>query len=495
MAHTETFKQLTPYLEKRRQLAHTNAILYYDLATLCPEKGLSDEGDLLNFYDGERAKIAQDPAYIALVKKGLGDRKAPAMEKRLYKALYNEIELLEKMPFEEYLAYKAAISKSNEMWRKYRPLNDFKSWLPYWQKLIDLSRKVADYEKKPGMKTRYDACLDSYEPGETEEYLDKVFTPLKKELISLIKIAKKKQSAYAVPNVAPYDVIHQREMGLAMLKDIHYDMSKGCLMTSAHPFSNDNHRFDARLTTKYLVEDWRSNVFTCLHEGGHCLEFQNKPKEMYDNYVESLSTAAICETHSRFYENIIGRSMEFMPLMKQEAASKLDLSFRKMDVVDFYHLMNKIEPWFIRCEADELSYSLHIIIRYEIERDLINGKIQAKDVPALWNKKYKDYLGVDVPNDRDGCMQDTHWSEALWGYFPSYALGNIYGAMIAERMEKEIHLSKLIKEGRFAEILKWFSQNDYCYDWMEPKDWIKQVAGKPLTSEPYIKYLRKKFGQ
>ena len=175
-------------------------------------------------------------------------------------------------------------------------------------------------------------------------------------------------------------------------------------MVSAHPFSNDNHQFDARLTTKYLVEDWRSNVFTCLHEGGHCLEFQNKPQAMYDNHVESLASAAICETHSRFYENLIGRSREFMPILKKACSETLDPGFDYMNEEDFYHLINKIEPWLIRCEADELSYCLHIIIRYEIEKDLINGKIECKDVPAIWNQKYHDYLGVDVPNDKDGCM-------------------------------------------------------------------------------------------
>jgi len=495
MEHCESFKKLEPYLEKKRRLSHTNAILYYDLATLCPPKGLADEGDLLDYFSGEYAKLYQDKNFVAIVKEGLTDPKASPMEKRLFRSIYNDVELLEKMSIEDYLAYKSSISKSNEMWRKYRPLDDFKSWLPYWQKMIDLSRKVADLEKKPGMKTRYDACLNSYEPGETEEYLDGIFNPLKKTLIDLLKKAKAKQTSYALPAIKSYPIFKQKELSYRMLSLIRYDMDGGCLMVSAHPFSNDNHQHDARLTTKYLVEDWRSNVFTCLHEGGHCLEFQNKPQEMYDNYVESLATSAICETHSRFYENIIGRSEEFASYMQKAAAETLDPAIGQMDPKTFFHLINKIEPWLIRCEADELSYCLHIIIRYEIEKDLINGKIEGKDVPALWNKKYHDYLGVDVPNDKDGCMQDTHWSEALWGYFPSYALGNIYGAMIAERMEKEINLHALIKAGKFNEILDWFSKNDYCYDWMEPGDWIKKVAGSPLTAEPYIRYLTKKFGE
>jgi len=493
MESCPSFTKLLPYLEKKRRIGHTSAILYYDLATLCPEKGLSDEGDLLDYWSGEYAKLFQEKDFVKIVKEGLLDPKASAMERRLFKSLYNDVELLEKMSLEDYVAYKASISKSNEMWRKCRPTNDFATWLPYWQKMIELSRKVADLEMKPGMKTRYDACLNAYEPGETEEYLNGIFAPLKKTLIELLTEAKKKQASYVLPSLKKYPVFKQKELSYRLLNLIRYDMSGGCLMVSAHPFSNDDHQHDARLTTKFLEEDWRSNVFTCLHEGGHCLEFQNKPQEMYDHYVESVATSAICETHSRFYENIVGRSKEFVPFMKKAAAETLDPELGKLDDATFYHLVNKIEPWLIRCEADELSYCLHIIIRYEIERDLINGKIEGEEVPALWNQKYHDYLDVDVPNDKDGCMQDTHWSEALWGYFPSYALGNIYGAMIAERMEKEINLHALIKAGKFEEILSWFAKNDFCYDWMEPGEWIKQVAGGPLSVKPYINYLTAKF--
>lgn len=495
MDHSDSFKKLEPYLKKIRRFRYLSGVLYYDLATVCPEKSIDDEGELLNSIDGEIAEVMQDKAFIRIIDEGLNDPKATPMEARLFDNLHEQVLLLEKMPIEEYLAYCNAITKSNEMWRLYRPKNDFAGWLPYWQHLVDLSRHVADLRHKDGQKTRYDACLSSYEPGENEAYIDGIFTPLKKELIALLKTAKEKQKKYRQIPLKPYDENKQRALGLKMLEIIHYDMKGGQMMVSAHPFSNDMHIHDARLTTKYLVNDWRSNVFTCLHEGGHCLEFQNKPQEMYDNYVESLATSALCETHSRFYENLIGRDYAFMPLMKEACAETLDPAFKDMPIDDFYHQVNRIEPWLIRCEADEISYCLHIIIRYEIERDLINGKIECKDVPELWNAKYKEYLGLDVPNDKDGCMQDTHWSEALWGYFPSYALGNLYGAMIRERMIKEINLEERIRTNDFGTILKWFADNDYRYDWMQPDDWIMKVTGKHLTSEPYIAYLKEKFSK
>ena len=214
---------------------------------------------------------------------------------------------------------------------------------------------------------------------------------------------------------------------------------------------------------------------------------------MFENHVENMATSAICETHSRFFENIIGRSKAFMPILQKEAAETLDPELGKLPAEDFYHLMNQIQPWLIRCEADELSYCLHIIIRYEIEKDLINGKIECEDVPAIWKQKYHDYLGVEVTDDKNGCMQDTHWSEALWGYFPSYALGNLYGAMIKEKIESEMDFEGAIKENRIDKIVNWMRDNDYCYDYLKPNDWIMKVVGKPLSAEPYIKYLKEKF--
>src|SRR5574344_1172293 len=224
MEHCPSFKKLQPYLEKKRRITHTTAILYYDLATICPEKGLSDEGDLLDYWSGEYAKLYQDKNFVAIVKEGLSDQKASPMERRLFKSISHAVELLEKMSLDDFVAYKASISKSNEMWRKYRPLDDFKSWLPYWQKMIDLSRKVADLERKPGMKTRYDACLNAYEPGETEEYIDGIFTPLKKTLIDLLQKAKKKQAAYKLPAIKSYPIFKQKELSFRMLNLIRYDL-------------------------------------------------------------------------------------------------------------------------------------------------------------------------------------------------------------------------------------------------------------------------------
>ncbi len=495
MKHNIYFEALKPYLEKRRRIRYLSNILYYDIATAAPEKSIGDEADLLAYYDSQLASIAQETTYKNLVRRGLQEKNLSSYEKRLFEVLEDEISLMDKVSINDYLTAKKAFNKSNEMWRIYRPKNDFASWLPYWEECVKWVRILAKARMKSGMKSPYEALLDSYEPGETTEYLDSLFLPIKKAIIKLLPMAISKQAAHPLPKVKPYSLASQVKVSYDLLDLIRYDISGGCLKTSAHPFSADIYRHDARLTTKYLVEDYRSNLFTILHEGGHCLQFQNKSDEEYDSYVEGIATAANCETHSRFYENLIGRSEEFAPHLKKIAEKDLDPGFQYMSEEDFYLSLNRVNPGLIRCEADELTYSLHIIIRYEIEKDLINGKIECKDVPTIWNDKYKAYLGVDVPNDKDGCMQDVHWTDAEFGYFPSYALGNIYGAMIREKMDEDIGLLDLVREGKMEDILSWFKENDFAYDYLAPRAWIKKITGKDASPDAFVSYLNNKFGK
>ncbi len=495
MNHSEIFLALKPYLEKKRELRNLVNVLYYDLATTAPEKALETQGEIMNKYDAEFAAISTDEEYKKLVAKGLADKSLSKEEQRLFSYLNEEIDLMNKMSIEDYTAYKNANVKSNEMWRLYRAQNDFASWLPYWEECVSWSRKIAKLKMKEGMKTPYDALLDAYEPGNTSEYLDKLFAPIKETIVKLLPIVLERQKKTVLPPIKEYSQRLQEDLSYSLLDLICYDMKRGVLRVSAHPFSADVAQYDSRLTTRYDLKDWRNNLFTILHEGGHCLEFQNKGEKMYEDYLEYVASAAQCETHSRLIENIFGRSKEFAPILKERCAQNLGKDFNSISDEDFYLMLNEVKPSLIRCDADELTYSLHIIIRYEIERDLINGVIECKDVPTIWNKKYKDYLDIDVPTDKDGCMQDVHWTDGEFGYFPSYLLGNLYGAMIFERMDKEIHAFEKVKNNDFKAIVNWLAENDYQYDWMRPDDWIKKVVGKPLSSDAFIRYLTNKYGK
>jgi carboxypeptidase Taq len=495
MAHSLYFEALRPYLDKGRRLSHLTSLLSYDIQTAAGRKAIAQEGELAEFYAASSAAMAKEVAYRSLVEKGLKDEKASPMERRLFEILNEQIELMEKVSMEDYSAYLKAISKSEEAWRACRPKDDFEGYLPYFKETVRWSRLMAKARMKEGIKTPYDACLDSYEKGLTSASLDAIIAPLKREILSLLPGVISRENALNLPPIKPYPISNQVSLAYTLLDEIGYDMDAGCLRTSAHPFSIQISRYDSRLTTKYLKEDWRSSLFTILHEGGHCLEFQNKSDEEYDCYLEGAASMAVCETHSRLYENLIGRSEEFAPILKKLCAKHLDPGFELMSERDFYLLLNHVEPSLIRTEADELTYSLHIMVRYEIERDLINGKIECEDVPALWKKKYKSYLGVDVLNDRDGCLQDIHWADGSFGYFPSYLLGNLYGAMIMDKMNDEIGYSDLVRENKLDKILAWLKENDYKNDYLAPGDWIEAVTGEKLTSKHFIAYLHSKYGE
>ena len=486
------FEKLKPFLEEFRKKNQLMSILNYDIATNTPEQAIEEESDLLNDLASQQAAMQKDPAFIQAVKEAAASDLTPRQRKVVSEYL-REIEFFEKIPLEEYEEFSRLASKSNEMWRKYKPTGDFASWLPYWEKMIASFRHLLTYRQKPGMSL-YEAALDRFEPGEKEEDIDRVFIPLKEFLLRKIPEAIEKQKRLPVPVIPSYPKHKQEQLSLTLLALEHYDMSRGCIRESEHPFSDFTGHYDSRVTTHYYEEDWRSSAFSVLHEGGHCLEFQGWTKEMMEDYADALPTAAICETHSRFYENIIGRSLAFASHFKKACEDCLGEEFARMSDEEFFSLINRVEPIPNRCDSDELTYCMHIIIRYEIERDLINGVIECEDVPVLWNEKYKEYLGVDVPNDAEGCMQDIHWSDNEIGYFPSYLLGNLYGAMIYEKMEEDIQVSRLIEQEKMDEVLSYLKEHDYRYDWMEPNQWIKKVTGKELSSDAFIRYLKKKYG-
>ena len=295
MKHSVYFEALRPYLEQHKRVASMIGVLYYDLATQAPEKAIESQSDIMNYYDAQLAAISQQVAYKTLVKNGLKDPEASPEEKRLFEDLHTNIAFMEKVSLSEYRAAEQAFSKCNEMWRLYRPKNDFASWLPYWEEAVNYSRKFAKIRMDPLTKTPYDALLDLYEPGETSDYLDGLFAPVKRAIASLLPRVISQQKSHALPPIKEYSAAKQKELSKALLDAIHYDMKSGALAESAHPFSIDISEVDARLTTRYDEKDWRSNLFTILHEGGHCLEFQNKGHKMYEDYLEGIGITAVAQ--------------------------------------------------------------------------------------------------------------------------------------------------------------------------------------------------------
>lgn len=487
----ESWNALLPYLNRIRKLRHLISVLNYDLETVCPEGGFEEESELIEDAQSELAGLYKNKDFVEKVEKAKEEGFLNPRREKVVRLLSEEMEFLEKVDLAQFEKWQKAYSDSNRMWHICKDKNDFRSYLPHWQKCVDAKREEASLRKKEG-QTPYDACLANFEPRETSAHLEELFSSLKNYLIPKIQATVKAQEKWEIPAYPAYSSEKQKQLALKLLNVIGYDMKRGALAESLHPFSDSLCRGDARLTCHY-DPDFRSNLFTILHEGGHCLEFQGWGKQIYEDSAEMLSSMAICETHSRFYENILGRSADFAPCLKKVCGETLDPAFLSMDDQAFYRSLNLVKPSPIRCDADEMTYSLHIIIRFEIERDLINGVIQCKDVPVLWKKKYKEYLGYEVKNDKEGCLQDVHWSDGSFGYFPSYALGNLYGAQILHAMKKDIDVGFCLRKGDFSLIHKWFVLKDWQDDWRDPADWIKTVTGEDLNPAYFEEYLNEKF--
>ena len=485
--------KLQPYFEKRDRLRHLLGVISFDVETTAPEKSIEKENDLLNFYSAELAEISQDKEFVRLVKAakeegGLNDAEALLIDDLLF-----DISYMEKLPIEKFMEWNLAMSKCTEVWKKAKNASDWSMVEPYFKKLVEIKREESGLLRLPFHKTKYDAFLSQYEKGQTQEDVDRVFEPLKKFLIENLPAVLERQSKLEMPPLLPHDKDSQAHLSIDLLKAIDYDLTRGVLRETEHPFSDSIARDDCRVTTHYHEDDWRSSMYSVIHEGGHAIQFQCWPDYQFENHVNGRASAALCETHSRLYENLLGRSKAFAPVLLDLCKKNLGGEFESMSVDGFYNLVNQVTRSLVRTEADEYTYCLHIILRYELERDLINGKLEVEDLPSAWNKKYKEYLGIDVPDDAHGILQDVHWYGGGFGYFPSYALGNLYGTQILAKMKQEIDVDSLLEKGDTRPIKEWLAKNDFAYDYLNPNDWIKKVVGKEMDPSYFIEYLREKF--
>ena len=489
----EAIKKLQPFFEKKERLDQLLAIINFDVETTAPEKAIEKQNDLSSFYEAEYAEINKDPEFIALVKEakelgGLNEAETLLIDDLLY-----DISIMEKVPIEKYIEWSKATSKCVEMWKKAKNASDWNIVLPYFKKVVEIAKEQSELYHLPFHKTPYDSFLSLFEKGQTEEDVNQIFEPLKKFLIDNLDHVLKKQAEFKIPPIEFHNKDEQAHLSIGLLEAINYDLTRGVLRETEHPFTNDIAKDDCRVTTHYHEDDWRSSMYSVIHEGGHALQFQNWPDYQFENHVNGRASSALCETHSRMYENIIGRSREFAPILLDLCKKHLGKEFLTMDKETFYQTVNQVTRSLIRCDSDEYTYCLHIILRYELERDLINGKLAVEDLPKAWNKKYEDYLGITPPNDATGVLQDTHWYGGAFGYFPSYALGNLYGAQIVHYMKKDLPFDELVSKGDLKPILNWLAKKDFAYDYLDPKDWILKVTGEPMNPQYFIDYLKEKF--
>ena len=391
---------------------------------------------------------------------------------------------------------------TTEIWKKAKAAKNYAMFKPELNKLFELRKRAAEILMQvKETATPYDALIDIFEPKATSEQIAKVFNELKRGLISIIGKcvnAPKQPDPSILKREVPVDI--QRKISVSLARFIGYDVESskagGRIDETEHPFTTGYYD-DVRITTHYYEDNVFSSIFSVLHEGGHALYEQNLNPEWVFQPVGTACSSGFHESQSRFVENIVGRSREFwtyyFPILNELTGN----AFSNVQLDQLVHAVNCVRPSKIRVEADEVTYCLHIIIRFEIEKDLFAEKVTVAELPEVWNQKYEEYLGVKIENDSEGVMQDTHWASGLFGYFPSYALGNIYSGQILATLERDLpDWKKQLANGDFAKIKQWLIKNVYTYaNLYDPTDLIKKITGEELNIKHYLDYLDKKYSE
>lgn len=400
----------------------------------------------------------------------------------------------------------AAIAKQRavtiDIWKKAKAAKNFSMFKPELEKLLELEKKAAEILMEVKQtKTPYDALIDIFEPKMTAEAITKIFNELKDGLISILEkcqASPKKPDTSILQRRIPIDV--QRKIAKELARAVEYDIESntagGRIDETEHPFTTGYYD-DVRITTHYYEDNFASSIFSVLHEAGHALYEQNLNREWIYQPVGTACSAGFHESQSRFVENIIGRSREFWVYFFPKLLGLTGGILSDVALDSFVHAINEVKPSKIRVEADEVTYCLHIIIRFNIERELFAEKLTVKELPDVWNQSYRDYLGLTIENDSEGVMQDTHWASGLFGYFPSYALGNIYSGQILAQMEKEIpDWREQISKGNFRLVKNWLTNNIHVHgNLYDPADLIKKITGTELGVKPYLQYLEGKYSK
>ncbi len=379
------------------------------------------------------------------------------------------------------------------VWQEARPANDFARFRPYLEKIVDQRRRFA--ELFAPYDHIYDPLLDEYEPGMKTAEVQAIFSALRPQQVDLIQAITEKPQVDNSFLHQPFDEQKQWDFGVEVISKFGYNWQRGRQDKAAHPFTTSFGVDDVRITTRFLPDYVGSALFSTMHETGHALYDMGVDPSLSRGPLCDLESLALHESQSRMWENLVGRSLPFWRHFYPRLQEYFPAQLGNIDLMTFYRGINKVEPSLIRVEADEATYNLHIMLRLELEIALMEGSLQVKDLPEAWNSRMQDYLGLTPPDDSDGVLQDVHWSDGYFGYFSTYALGNLVSLQLWERINADIpNLSEQIEQGEFAELLGWLVEKIHRHgSKFEAQELIERVTGSRIDAAPYVRYLKGKY--
>lgn len=488
----EEFKE---YLEKMNQYEHVTTLLYWDMKTNAPKLGQAAHIEALTRFSSESFAMSTSEKLGEMLDGLAMPEEYEALDdtwKFIVRRMKRDYDRNKRIPAEVYETFVRAQAESGNAWEEAKNASDFSIFAPHLKKMIELTREMTGYTDPD--KEVYDALLNQYEEGMDSATIDRLFGALKEELVPLVqKIIAAPQPEDAAFH-GYFDPDAQRKVQWLLLDYIGFRRDAGAVGETEHPFTLNFSSKDVRVTNHYYENDPLSSIFSAIHEGGHGIFEQNVNPEYDGTVAGSCCYMGIHESQSRFYENILGRNKNFW-LPVYEKLGELLPQFREIPLEDFYREINHVRNSFIRTEADELTYCFHIILRYEMEKAIFRDNVPVEELPALWNQKMQEYLQITPKNDGEGILQDMHWSDGSFGYFPSYLLGSIYDGMYLDTVEAELGpVDALLKEGRIGEITRWLNEKIHWYgSTRTPKEVIEAVCGREVSAEPLIRYFKKKY--
>ncbi|UGA53351.1 carboxypeptidase M32 [Vibrio sp. VB16] len=489
------YNQLKEHSKKISHFNHLAAICGWDQASIMPTGGNQARSEAMAELSVHIHKLMTEPQLVELFDKAENETLSGEQQSSLreLKRRWMQANVLpEKLVQQKSLAG----SKCEHAWRTQRGEDDWQGFKKNWKEVVDLSQQEAQIRSEATGLSPYDAMLDLYEPGTTTESLDILFSDVSSWLPDLIDNAleKQKSDTLILPS-GTYSRHDQKRLGLEVMKLLQFDFNHGRLDESVHPFCGGVPT-DVRLTTRYDESDFIQSLMGTVHETGHARYEQGLPTSLSGLPVGEARSMGIHESQSLFFEMQVGRNDAFIEHLSKMSATAFDA---KTDSVfessNFQKLYTRVDKGFIRVDADELTYPAHVILRYEIERDLMNGKISYTDVPELWDSKMNAYLGLSTQgNFKDGCMQDIHWTDGAFGYFPSYTLGAMYAAQFMASMRKTVDVDSVIQSGDLSPIFSWLSENIWSKGSLLTTDeLVKAATGETLNAEHFQAHLRSRY--
>ncbi len=483
--------------KKLHAYEHAQSLLNYDSVTFAPQgegasAGVSETLGVLSDASYELSTGREMKEAVEFLLKHPGEiTEAELREVRVFNL---DNEYISCIPKDEYVEYVVLLNDAQSVWHKAKASDNYEMFKPYLERLIGFQQRFSKYYKPE--TDPYDVLLDRFEPGLNTLKADEFFESVKTGLAPLVReIAALGTKEYAFEKKS-FPVYLQRKLSDRLMEMMTIDRARCAIGETEHPFTTEFNKNDVRITTHYHENSFLSSVYSVIHEGGHALYELNSADEFEFTSLAGGVSMGVHESQSRFFENIIGRSRAFLSALLPVLSELFPEQMQGVSEDMLYMAANAARPSLIRIDADELTYPFHIIIRYELEKSLISGSLNANDLPDAWNEKYREYLGVEVPDDRRGVLQDSHWSSGLFGYFPSYALGSAYGAQILHAMNRDFDVFGNVAQGDLEPVVSWLTEHIYRYGKLyEPEKLIEMCCGEKFSASYYINYLKDKFAK